>query len=71
MTTTTKEKLNTEIKSLKEEVKMVRSMVISIIGRDKEGSYNPKFVKEILSATKEKPRFLFVNPKDFLAKLNK
>ena len=36
--------------------------------KDPEGEYNPKFVKEILKAAKEKPKYLY-NPKTFLSQI--
>ena len=71
MTQATEEKLNNEIKNLKKEVEFIRSAFISAIGRDKEGVYNPKFVKEVFSAIKEKPKHIFTDAKSFLKKLDK
>lgn len=67
----TKEKINNEIKILKKEIELIRSAVISVLGRDKEGAYNPKFIKEILVAAKENPSHVFTNAKSFLTKLGK
>jgi len=71
MTQATEEKLNNEIKNLKKEVEFIRSAFISVIGRDKEGAYNPKFVKEIFASVKEKPTHAFTNVKDFMSKIGK
>lgn len=69
MTQATKEKLGNEIKNLRKEIELIRSAIISVLGKDKEGIYNPKFVKEILAAAKEKHGYVFTNAKSFLAKL--
>lgn len=58
-----------ELKHLKEEMKIVKSLLISLIGKDKEGNYRPEFVKEILKAAKEKPRYTFKGGKEFLKQL--
>ena len=42
-----------ELNNLKQEVQTLRSLIIGMIGADKEGSYKPEFVKEILEAAKE------------------
>lgn len=61
---------NQGIKNLKNEINLLRSFVISIIGEDKEGNYNPKFIDEMLQATNEKPAKLFCDSKSFLKELN-
>lgn len=58
-----------KIKNLKSEVDLLRSFIISIIGEDKEGNYNPFFEKEILKATEENPTNSFHNSKSFLEEL--
>lgn len=57
------------IKNLKSEVNLLRSFIISIIGEDKEGNYNPRFTEEILKAAEEKPTNSFHNSKSFLKQL--
>lgn len=66
---TTVTRLKTEVNSLKNEVRLLRSLFIGILGKDPEGDYNPKFVKRILKAAKEKPHYTFTSPKDFLSQL--
>lgn len=61
---------NCGIKNLKNEIGLLRSFVISIIGEDKEGNYNPKFIDEMLQATNEKPANFFCDSKSFLKELN-
>lgn len=61
---------NQGIKNLKSEINLLRSFIISIIGEDKEGNYNPNFIAEMLQATNEKPANLFCDSKSFLKELN-
>lgn len=49
-----------------QELKLLRSAVIGWIGADKEGGYNPKFVKELLTSSQDKPRHIFADKKSFL-----
>lgn len=57
--------------TLKQEVKLLRSAIIGIIGKDLDGEYNPKFVKEVLSELDRKPTKRFVNSKQFLEEIKK
>ena len=57
------------VQELQREVSMLRSAVISIIGRDDEGVYKPEFVKEILEAATETPQYHFRGKNSFLADL--
>ena len=59
--------LTKEVKTLKEQVALLRSAVIGIIGeRDPEGEYRPEFVKKVLEDLKRKPTKRFVSPAQFL-----
>ncbi|HEY4474435.1 MAG TPA: hypothetical protein VJC06_00740 [Candidatus Paceibacterota bacterium] len=58
------------ISILKQEINMLRSLVISTIGKDKEGNYNPYFVKKILKDSEEKPTHIFKDKTSFLHQLN-
>lgn len=60
-----------ELNNVKEEIRIVKSLLISLIGRDPEGNYRPEFVKEILKASKEKPKYSFQSQKHFLTQLQK
>jgi len=64
-------KLNTEIGSLKREVRTLRSLLISVIGKDEEGAYRPQFVRETLKAAREKPTHSFRGARSFLAELER
>ena len=68
MTTRTLEK---EVSELKKEVKLLRSAVIGIVGRDPEGEYRPEFVKAVLETIDEPAPRVFRNAKDFLKQLRK
>ncbi|MFH1564548.1 MAG: hypothetical protein ABIC82_01730 [bacterium] len=62
---------NQGIKNLKNELNLLRSFMISIIGEDKEGNYNPNFIAEMLQAVNEKPVNFFCDSKSFLKELRK
>lgn len=44
---------------LRTEVNLLKSFTIGVAGKDPEGEYRPEFVKKILAAIKEKPRYRF------------
>ena len=67
MAQNSKQKLNLEVASLKKEVELLRSVLIYFLGKDAEGEYNPKFVKKILKALKERPVGKFTSKKIFLS----
>ncbi len=64
---------NTELVSVKQEVKTLRSLILMLVPteHDSEGEYHPGFVKRILRAKKEKPVSAFVDGKSFLAQIAK
>jgi len=59
-----------QISSLLQEVKLLRSVVIGWVGKDSEGQYNPKFVKQVLKDSKEKNIYSFKGKKSFIHSLN-
>ena len=59
------------LQELRNEVALLRSFVIGLVGKDEEGEYRPEFVRRILKAAKEKPTRTFRNAKSFLAELKK
>jgi hypothetical protein len=63
------EKLNQKSNNLIEEVKALRSFLIGILGRDKEGEYKPEFVRKVLRAARKKAVFTFKGRKDFLEQM--
>lgn len=59
------------LRELKNEVALLRSFVIGLAGKDKEGEYRPEFVRKILKAAKEKPTYTFRDARSFLAELKR
>ena len=57
--------------TLKQEITLLRSAVINLIGRDSEGEYRPSFVKSTLTALSHRPAKNFTSPKQFLAEISK
>lgn len=62
---------NNELKSLRNEVALLRSIVIGILGEDREGKYRPDFIKAILKAAKERPKFEFKGTADLIKQLKR
>ncbi|OHB17517.1 MAG: hypothetical protein A2734_01265 [Parcubacteria group bacterium RIFCSPHIGHO2_01_FULL_40_30] len=54
---------------LKQEVELLRSLVISTVGKDKEGEYKSEFIRRILKSTKSKPKHIYKDSKTFLSQL--
>lgn len=71
MNTTILEKLNTNISCLQKEVELLRSLVIGIIAKDKEGEYRPEFVKKTLKANRQTANLIFKDKKLFLSQIKK
>ncbi len=65
MTTKNYEKIKNEIKH-----ELMQEFVFPILRnmKDSEGEYKEKFVKEVLRAAKEKPKYVY-NPKTFLRQI--
>lgn len=59
----------TDFKILQKEMTLLRSFLIGVAGRDREGAYRPEFVKRILAALNDEPRHTFRNAKSFLKDL--
>ena len=56
--------------SVKQELSLLRSAVIGLIGRDPEGEYRPEFVDEMLRAvTEDRPTEAFTTPAAFLKRI--
>jgi len=53
-----------------QEIKLLRSAIIGWVGKDPEGLYNSKFVKQALKNSQEKDKFAFKDKKSFLKSLN-
>lgn len=59
-----------EVISIKEEVNLLRSFVIGILGKDEEGEYRPEFVEKALKAAREKPRGVITDTESFFKNLS-
>jgi len=57
--------------NLKEEVRALRSFIIGVLGRDREGEYKPEFVRKVLKAARERAIFTFKNKRAFLKQIGK
>lgn len=60
---------STKLSELQKEVDILRSAIISVVGQDDEGDYNPQFVKKIFKAMREKPTRSFKNTASFLREI--
>jgi hypothetical protein len=67
----TQEELQKDVENLTEEVALLRSAVIGLIGEDPEGEYLPEFVEEVLRLSKEEPLYEFKDSESFLKLLEK
>ncbi|TSC96510.1 MAG: hypothetical protein CEN88_329 [Candidatus Berkelbacteria bacterium Licking1014_2] len=61
----------TNFNQLSREIVILRSFIIGLAGRDKEGEYRPEFVERVLKAGQEKTAGIFSGSRDFLARLKK
>lgn len=60
---------NSQLEVLKQELSLLRSLVISVIAKDAEGEYKPAFVRRILKLLKEKPNSRFIDKETFIKQL--
>lgn len=65
----TNQAMTAQLERIEKEVRSVRSFLISVAGKDKEGNYNSKFVREIQKAANEDPIQKFKNAESFLQAL--
>lgn len=56
---------------LEREISLLRSFLIGIAGKDKEGNYRPEFVKRILKIAQEEDKFIFKDRISFLSRIRK
>jgi len=56
--------------SLQQEVKMLRSALIGILGKDKEGAYRPEFVREVFEGLNRRPNKTFSDAETFLKEVS-
>jgi hypothetical protein len=52
--------------TLQQEISLLRSAVISVVGKDSEGAYRPEFVEQVFADIKRKPTRVFTTPEKFL-----
>ncbi|OHA43072.1 MAG: hypothetical protein A3G03_00945 [Candidatus Taylorbacteria bacterium RIFCSPLOWO2_12_FULL_44_15c] len=45
--------------NITQELTLLRSAVIGLIGKDPEGEYRPEFVKKVLKSMQKKPTMVF------------
>ena len=63
-------RINSDVLNLlKQEVELLRSLVISTVGKDKEGEYKPEFIRRILKSANSKPKHIYKDSKTFLSQL--
>ena len=62
-------KLSAEVETLRQEVALLRSSLISVIGEDPEGDYHPSIVRELLGAASEKATYEFTGDGSLLSQL--
>ncbi|MEA1937026.1 MAG: hypothetical protein U9N04_02860 [Patescibacteria group bacterium] len=67
-----KEKVTNKTKEdlMLREIKLLRSAIIGWVGKDPEGLYDSKFVKQVLKNCQEKDEYTFKDKKSFLKSLN-
>ncbi|MDP3645513.1 MAG: hypothetical protein Q8R25_00290 [bacterium] len=53
--------------TLQQEVALLRSAVISLVGKDPEGEYRPDFVESTFAALRRKSTKHFISAQQFLA----
>ena len=61
--------LERKTRELKNEVELLRSLVLGYVAKDPEGDYNPAFVRRVLRAAAEKPKHEFKDTNSFLRHL--
>lgn len=54
------------IKELNQEVRLLRSAVIGMIAEDREGEYDPAYVRRVLSMRTDRATTVFKNAASFL-----
>ena len=55
-----------EFNGIQRDVRVLRSLLIGVVGEDREGAYRPALVRELLAASAEQPTRRFRNAKHFL-----
>lgn len=63
--------LSIVVEKLCKEVGVLRSFLIGMAGKDREGNYNPKFVDRVLKLSQSDHEYIFENREKFLEQLRK
>lgn len=71
MLTSTKSSTLNEVTQLRHEVSALRSLVIGMVGKDKEGNYHPAAVREIIEASLEPASYRYSGKGSLLKQLKK
>ena len=58
-----------ELDAIRQEVRSLRSFVISVLGKDTEGEYRPQLVEELLRASMERPAYEYTGAGSLLKQL--
>lgn len=58
-----------EVNQLKQEIRSLRSFVISVVGKDPEGNYKPEFVQRVHKAVNDKTIYAYTGPGSLLKQL--
>ena len=69
MNTRLKVSTKKEVDTLKQEVRSLRSFVISMLGKDVEGEYRPELVEELLKTSAEPSTYIFQGSGSLLKQL--
>lgn len=58
-----------DMKTLKKEMILLRSFLIGVAGKDREGAYRSEFVERILGTMNDQPKHRFGGARAFLKQL--
>ncbi len=61
----------TTLEKIQEELDLLRSAIIGVVGKDSEGEYRPAFVRRVLQRAKTSAHYTFTSSEDFLALFKK
>ena len=64
-------KLSVKLRTLQREVHLLRSFMISVAGKDREGAYRPELIRDMRKAAEEKPTLEFRDARSFLENLQR
>lgn len=58
-----------ELNGIRRDVRTLRSLLISLVGEDREGAYRPSFIRDLLTASAERPTRKFRGADHFLREI--